>query len=156
MRRFGLLAATAATFTIASPAAGATTEIIDSAFSTCGTLDCSATSIAGYLGAAGASPQPWTAKILALRGNCLKLDVVLVDDPVPLEMVVVGPDVRVRWRSSGPGLPEVRLDPAPASGFYTVVVNRADGRAANTPFHLQFGQYDTGNVNCRNPTPRVR
>ena len=134
--------------------AHADTEIIDSAFSTCNAVNCSATSIAAYAGSFGASHQPWVGKFLAIRGNCLRLEVSFARLSVPLEMVVVGPGPLARYRNIA-NLPLVKINPAPASGLYTVVVSSSTGAPINTDFHLLFGQYNAGNVNCAPPTPRV-
>ncbi|MCO5162968.1 MAG: hypothetical protein M9939_17670 [Mesorhizobium sp.] len=132
----------------------ADTEIIDSAFGTCGVVNCSATRIAGYLGSFGASHQPWVGKFLAIQGNCLRLQVGFVSQAVPLEMVVVGPSPLTSYRNIA-NRPLVKIDPAPASGFYTVVISSSTGAPLNVDFHLLFGQYNAGNINCSSPTPPV-
>lgn len=133
----------------------AETELIDSAFSTCTTVDCSATSVAGYIGSFRGSPQPWVAKFLVLQGNCLRLQTTFAASGGPLEMVVVSPDPRIRYRNIGARLPLVKIDPAPVSGFYTVILTSTFGAAINTSFQLSFGQYNAGNPNCAGPTQRI-
>lgn len=137
-----------------SPQARADTEIIDPNFSTCTVPSCSSVRNAAYLGSYGPSHQPWVGKFLAIQGNCLRLQVAFVGQPTQLEMVVVGPGPLTRYRSIA-GYPLVKIDPAPASGFYTVMVSSATGAAINTDFHLVYGQYNAGNVNCSGPTSPV-
>ena len=156
IRRAG--AAVALTAGLGSGSASSQTEIIDSAFSACASVNCSATSIAAYVGSYGGSPQPWVGKFLAIADNCLRLQVSFVRRPASnLEMTVIGPNPLQRYRNVGggscAGCPLVKISPAPSSGFYTVVIGSNTGAVVNTDFHLLFGQYQPGNVNCSGPTP---
>ena len=153
-------AALACVATLAMPIgyARAGTEIIDSAFGTCTPINCSATSIAGFVASFGNSVTPWTAKFLATTAACLRLDVAFVRTAANLEMVVIAPDGSTSFRADGGGTagataPLVKISPAPKTGYYTVVVSSTTGAAVNTDFQLLFGQYDPGNPNCASPTP---
>ncbi|MCI0467048.1 MAG: hypothetical protein L0Y57_08595, partial [Beijerinckiaceae bacterium] len=120
--------------------------------------NCSATSIAGFVGSFGASVQPWVGKFLAVAGNCLRLQMSFLRVPAAnLEMTVIGPNPLDRFRNVGggscTGCSLVKISPAPTTGFYTVVISSNTGAAVNTDFHLLFGHYGPGNVNCSSPTP---
>ena len=137
--------------------AQAATEIIDSEFSNCTGINCSSTSIAGFVASFGNSVTPWAAKVFATNGTCLRLDVSFVRSG-NLEMVVIEPNGATAYRrsgggSGGAGAPLVKISPTPAQGYYTVIVSSPNGGKLNTDFHLLFGQYNAGNPNCNNPTP---
>ncbi|MCI0598669.1 MAG: hypothetical protein L0Y60_03965 [Beijerinckiaceae bacterium] len=156
MKRAGAGAALLAA--VGSGSASAQSEIIDSAFSNCGSVNCSATSIAGFVGSFDIYVQPWVGKFLAVAGNCLRLEMSFLRVPAAdLEMTVIGPNPRHRFRNAGggtcTGCSLVKISPAPSTGFYTVVISSNTGFAVNTDFHLRFGQYGPGNVNCSSPTP---
>ena len=154
----------AAIMALSAPLSGAAlaqSEIIDSAFSTCTEVNCSATSIAGWAGTSAGKVLPWTAKFLAVAGNCLRLQMSFINGPADLEMVVVAPNGTTRYRNdqgSVAGCPKcalVKIDPAPVSGFYTAIISTAGGGTVDTDFHLLFGQYPGGNTNCASPTPAI-
>jgi hypothetical protein len=140
--------------------ATAATEIIDSEFQTCTEINCSQTSIAGVVDRAGNRTVPWTAKFLAVKDACLRLEMTFIREAVNLEMTVVAPNPNFRYRDDqgGTACPHcalVKISPAPQTGYYTVVVSSANGAPVATDFHLQFGQYAPGNPNCTNPTPKL-
>jgi hypothetical protein len=142
----------------AASEAGAQSEIIDSLFSTCSTVGCDITSIASWAGTFGNKVSPWTAKFLAEEGNCLRLEVSFIrQSTANLEMVVIGPDAKVAYRNDDgspfcANCPLVKIDPAPATGYYTAVISSNNGGRVDTDFHLLFGQYQPGNINCETPT----
>jgi hypothetical protein len=149
---------------LSSPFSGsalAQSEIIDSAFSTCNTVNCSATSIAGWVGSSAAQVLPWTGKFLIVAGNCLRLQVRFIRvASANLEMVVVAPNGLTRYRNDQGGTacvncPVVKVSPAPVTGYYTVIISSNNGAPIDTDFHLLFGQYPRGNANCASPTPRI-
>jgi len=155
IRNFMPAAACVTALMASVPSVHAATEIIDSDFSTCNTLNCSRTSIAAYVGSFGGSVTPWVAKFLATAGNCLRLDVAFVNQ-ASLEMTVVAPNGTTVYRSTsggagGAGAPIVKVSPT-IRGYYTVVVSSSNGAAINKDFHLSFGQYGPSNVNCSAPT----
>ena len=140
-----------------SPAV-AQTEMIDSAFSTCGTINCDTTSVAGFIGTSAPRIVPWTAKILSEAGNCLRVEMSFIRAAsADLEMTIVAPNALTRYRNDDGGTcancPLVKISPAPQTGYYTVVVSTDTGAAADTDFHILFGQYQAGNLNCTSPTP---
>lgn len=142
---------------LAAAPASAQSELIDSAFGTCTAQGCSDTRIGGWVGNHALRIVPWTAKVLAEAGNCLNLNVVFQQSG-NLEMVVVAPDGVTVYRNDqsngGCGTcPRVKIDPTPLSGYYTAILSNRDGSAADTVFHLGFGQYNHGNINCSGPTP---
>ncbi|MCI0466084.1 MAG: hypothetical protein L0Y57_03620 [Beijerinckiaceae bacterium] len=102
--------------------------------------------------------QPWVGKFLAVAGNCLRLEMSFLRVPAAnLEMTVIGPSPLHRFRNAGggscAGCSLVKISPAPVTGFYTVVISSNNGAPVNTDFHLLFGHYGAGNVNCSSPTP---
>jgi hypothetical protein len=141
----------------------AQTEIIDSDFGDeCNTVNCNITSIAGWTGTVFSSQvAPWTAKFLAVAGSCLRLQMSFINGATNLEMVVVGPNGVSRYRndqggvSGCPNCALVKIDPAPTTGFYTAIISTANGAVADTDFHLLFGHFPHGNVNCASPTPVI-
>lgn len=140
--------------------ARAQSEIIDSAFSTCTGVNCSVTSIAGWVGSSAGRVLPWTGKFLAVANACLRLQVSFIRTAANLEMTVVAPNGVTSYRNDQGGTactncPLVKISPTPATGFYTVVLSSNNGAAADTDFHLLFGQYPAGNPNCASPTPVV-
>lgn len=159
--RPAIFAAIMALGTPISGAALAQSEIIDSAFSTCTEVNCSATSIAGWAGTSAGKVLPWTAKFLAVAGNCLRLQMSFINGPANLEMVVVAPNGTTRYRNDQGGVVGcsncalVKISPTPASGFYTAIISTANGAVVDTDFHLLFGQYSAGNPNCASPTPQI-
>lgn len=146
-----------------SGATQAQSEIIDSDFGDeCNTVNCSATSIAGWVGSSGGKVLPWTGKFLVLAGNCLRLQVSTITVAAAnLEMVVTAPNGVTRYRNDQGGVaactncPLVKIDPAPVSGFYTAVISSTAGTVVDTDFHILFGQYPHLNTNCAPPTPVV-
>jgi hypothetical protein len=142
-----------------SQAANAT-EIIDSQFSTCTTIGCQSTSIASWAGRIGTAQVPWTAKFLAVKGNCLRLEMTMIRTSANLEMVVIAPNALTVYRNDQGGTActncsLIKINPAPSTGYYTAVVSTSNGAAVDTDFHLRFGQYDAGNPNCATPTPKL-
>ena len=138
--------------------AASQSEIIDSNFSTCGTVNCDTTSIAAWAGSDGNRTLPWTAKFFALAGNCLRLNVSFIRTAADLELVVIAPNAKVAFRNDQGSTacikcPLVKIDPAPATGYYTAVISSNNGAVVDTDFHLLFGQYQHANVNCSAPTP---
>jgi hypothetical protein len=151
-RAFGAAAAIfTATMTVTPVRA---TELIDSVFDTCTTINCSATNVAGWVGSAGGKVVPWTASFLATAGACLRLEMNYINGPADLEMVVVGPNGLTRWRNDNGGVAGcakcslVKIASAPVTGFYSAIVSTANGAAVDTDFHLSFGQYNQNNPNC--------
>jgi hypothetical protein len=139
----------------------AQSEIIDSDFGDeCNSVNCSATSIAGWTGSSSGQVLPWTAKFLAVAGACLRLDVTKITvAAADLKMVVVAPNGVTRYRKDVGGTcakcPLIKIDPAPVTGFYTAIITSTNGAAVDSDFHLLFGQYPHGNVNCASPTQPV-
>lgn len=158
--RSGLAAALLLCTSLTVTPAGAT-EIIDSEFSTCDEVDCSTTSIAGWVGSAAGKVKPWTATFLATAGACLRLKMNFIATDANLETVVVAPNGLTRWRNDQGGVAGctncslVKIPSAPITGFYTVVISTGNGAVADTDFHLWFGQYNGGNPNCTPGTPTV-
>lgn len=159
--RPAIFAAVMALSTPISGAALAQSEIIDSDFGDeCNTVNCSATSIAGWVGTSAGKVLPWTAKFLAGSGTCLRLQMSLINSG-NLEMVVVAPNGTTRYRNDQGGVAGcpncalVKISPTPVSGFYTAIISTANGATVDTAFHLLFGQYPAGNVNCASPTPAI-
>lgn len=157
-----LFAALFAGATTIGGAALAETDIIDSDFGDeCETVNCSATSIAAWAGTSSGQVLPWTAKFLAVAGNCLRLQMSFIANG-NLEAVVVAPNGTTRYRNDQGGVEGcpncalIKIDPAPASGFYTMVVSSADGTPVDTDFHVLFGQYPTGSPNCAGVTPAIQ
>ena len=154
----------AAIFVLSLPFSGsalAQSEIIDSAFGTCNTVNCSATSIAGWVGSSAAQVLPWTGKFLIVAGNCLRLQVSFIRvASANLEMVVVAPNGLTSYRNDQGGTncvncPVVKISPAPVTGYYTAIISSNNGAPVDTDFHLLFGQYPGGNANCAFPTPPI-
>lgn len=154
-----MCAAGALALTVATPKSEAT-EVIDSAFSLCTDINCTTTSMAGFMATYYANSQtPWVAKFLIVQGNCFRFDTSFVAAG-SLKAVVIAPNGTTAYRSDtggtgGAGAPLVKIDPAPSTGYYTVVLTSADGGPLNTDFHILFGQYDSGNPNCAVPTTPV-
>jgi len=145
-----------------SGSALAQSEIIDSDFGDeCNTVNCNITSIAGWAGRSSSQVLPWTAKFLAVAGNCLRLQMSFINGPANLEMVVVAPNGTTRYRNDQGGVAGcpncalVKVDPAPVSGFYTTIISSTNGAPVDTDFHILFGQFPHGNVNCAPPTPAI-
>ena len=115
-----------------------------------------------WAGSLAGKPIPWNAKFLIERGNCLRLEIVYTHFASPkLKMTVVSPDARTVYRrDTGSASPcancaLVKIDPAPESGFYSVIVSSTNGAVVDTDFHLLFGQYNHSNVSCAAPTTPI-
>ncbi len=73
---------------------------------------------------------------------------------------VVGPAPGDRWRNDDggetvcPTCPVVKFV-AQKSGFYTVIVTPKTGQPTSSSFRFRYGQYNNGNINCQNPTPKL-
>jgi hypothetical protein len=160
--RPAVFAATIALGALSSGSALAQSEIIDSDFGDeCNVVNCNITSIAGWAGSSSSQVLPWTAKFLAEAGLCLRLQMSSINGPANLELVVVAPNGTTRYRNDQGGIAGcancalVKIDPAPVSGFYTAIISSANGAPVDTDFHLLFGQFPSGNVNCASPTAAI-
>jgi hypothetical protein len=160
--RPAILAAVLALSAAPSGTAFAQSEMIDNGFGFCDFVDCSVTTFAGWVGSSGGQVQPWTGKVFAVAGNCLRIGVSFIGTSAAnLETVVVAPNGTSRYRNDQGGIPSctncplVKIDPAPATGFYTVVVSTNNAAAVDSVFHFGFGHYPTGNTNCAAPTPAL-
>jgi hypothetical protein len=107
---------------------------------------------------------PWTIRVFAGSApfndpECLRLDLTHPapqdeDTSTDLQIVVIDPFGRVfrnNNRSSGDFRPLVKIRNA-QEGWYTVIVQRAFDETGRTFFTLRYGRYNSGNVNCANPT----
>jgi hypothetical protein len=149
-----LLAATAAAVALPVPA-GASTLVNDLSVSSCTSDNCSSETITGSLSMHGAFSIPWTLRMGAIAGECLRLETVFADSD--LEIVAVAPSgTAFRNDNGGAGnLSLVKIAPA-ESGWYTVRVGRFDGAPVAENFILRYGRYTSAsNPNCASPTPPV-
>jgi hypothetical protein len=103
-------------------------------------------------------PEAWVRKYFAPAGICLLLKVEEVSPPADLEMVVISPDPRVRYRDDNGGhsgscaaCPQIQIDPTPRRGFYTVIISGAAGQATNADFRLSYFRLQTGSPSCSSP-----
>jgi hypothetical protein len=114
----------------------------------------------------GIRSQPWIHKYFAAAGTCLHLQVLQVSPANDLEIVVVGPSPRDRWRDDDSGAsgtcfncPRVEIDPVPVTGYYTTIINHFAGNPIETDFLLDMQRRASGIGSCPNPTtplPSVR
>jgi hypothetical protein len=147
-----LLAVSAAVVGPVEPARADTT-VNDLSVSSCTAANCSSATITGSLTAHGTFSIPWTIKLVAVAGDCVRLETVFALSD--LEIVAVSPSGRAfRNDNGGAGnLSLVKIAPA-ESGFYTIRVARADGSVAGPEnFDLSYGRYSLSNPNCASPTP---
>jgi hypothetical protein len=131
----------------------AQTNIFDDTASTCTGTNCSTLRLPGTLLNFAPSAGNWDINVFSSGGECVRLDV--SSQNTDLEMVVVAPNGTVYRnddRGGGDLRPLVKIDATPNNGWYTVHLARFDGSAVNANFVLLYGRYNTGNVNCSNPT----
>ena len=100
----------------------------------------------------------WVRKYFAEAGQCLALDMFQVVPSADLELVVVSPDPSIRYRDddgspSCTTCPRVKIDPAPLTGFYTVIANHFAGSPTTSDFLLSVTRQAGGNAACTSPTP---
>jgi hypothetical protein len=121
--------------------------------STCTTANCSAQTLQGQTLASTFGASPFTTEVYSAAGQCLRLDVTA--QQTDLAMVVVSPSFSAVYRNDDTTglMPEIRIDPTPYAGWYTVHLNHFAGSAVNAAFTLRYGLYPTGNPNCTSPTP---
>ena len=110
----------------------------------------------------GTSPSPlsspWVRKYFAEAGQCLAIDMIQVAPFADLELVVISPDPSVRYRdndgsTSCTNCPRVKIDPAPLTGYYTVIANHFAGSAVTADFIVSVVRQAGGNAACTTPTP---
>jgi hypothetical protein len=131
----------------------AQTNIFDDSQSICTGTNCSTLRLPGTLLNFAPSAGNWDINVFSSGGECVRLDV--ISQNTDLEMVVVAPNGTVYRNDDRTGSdlrPLVKIDTTPNNGWYTVHLARFDGSAVNANFVLLYGRYNTGNVNCSNPT----
>jgi len=126
------------------------TNLFDPTISGADTLDDSAVRLDGTLHDTTNS-RPWTAKVYAGAGECLRLFV--TSTAFDAKIGVISPSGTVyRDDDSGGSLrPLVRLNNTGA-GWYTVQVAHYRGLPQNANFTLLYGRYPAFNTNCEVPT----
>jgi len=126
-------------------------SLVSDPLSTCTTVNCQVSTInAQTLAALGA--VPFTTQVRAGNNECLRIDATA--QSTDTELVLVSPDGTV-WRNDDTGglLPEIRANPTPSTGWYTVHLNHFAGSAVDATATLRYGRYNSGNPNCASPTP---
>ncbi len=110
----------------------------------------------------GTSPvalsSPWVRKYFAEAGQCLAIDMFQVVPFADLELVVISPDPSIRYRDddgspSCGNCPRVKIDPAPITGYYTVIANHFAGSPVTSDFLVSVLRQAGGNAACTTPTP---
>jgi hypothetical protein len=131
---------------------------------TCTTINCGTLAIEGriltYRDANGTptAALPWSGMVYAAEGECLRLDIVArFGTTGPLLIQVQGPSFH-RYNTyhvspSCSSCPLVKVDPAPHSGWYSIVVRPVGGSWNDASFRLHIGRYNSGNPNCASPSP---
>ena len=144
-------AALAAIALLAAQAAGAM-NLFAPTVSNSGTLDGGSIDLAGTLHDPGANARPWVGQLYAGEGECLRLAV--TTNAFDAKLTVFAPTGAVYRDDDGNGdlRPLVKIASAPASGWYTVQLAQFNGAPVNQPFHMLYGRYIGGNINCENGT----
>jgi len=95
--------------------------------------------------------RPWTAKVYAGTGECLRLFV--ISTAFDAKISVISPSGTIyRDDDSGGSLrPLVRINNTGA-GWYTVQIAHYLGQPQNANFTLLYSRYPAFNVNCETPT----
>ena len=102
--------------------------------------------------------SPWVRKYFATAGQCLSIDVFQVVPFADLELVVISPDPSIRYRdddssASCGNCPIVKIDPAPVTGYYTVIANHWAGSPVTVDFLASIARQSSGSSACTSPTP---
>jgi hypothetical protein len=125
---------------------------------TCPTVHCLASRFHGYISDADCgAPRcviPFTVDVWGQEGACLRIDVGDPSATVDLFMVLVSPSGviwRNRNRSARDSRPLIKVDPVPEHEFYTLIISSAT--TETTSFPIRYGNWNSGNINCVNPTP---
>ena len=126
------------------------TNLFDPTISGADTLDDSAVRIDGTLHDTTDS-RPWTAKIYAGTGECLRLSV--TSTVFDAKISVISPSGTIYRDDDSGGLlrPLVRINNTQA-GWYAVQVAHYRGVPQNANFTLLYGRYPAFNTNCEVPT----
>lgn len=98
----------------------------------------------------------WAEKFWSPGGTCMRIEVTWANG-ADVEMNVVAPSgTHYRDDDSGAGdLPRVEI-PTTQPGYYTVVVHSYNGSGTvATDMAIQYANYNSGNMNCANPTPSL-
>jgi hypothetical protein len=144
LSKFGLV--TASVF-LTSTAAWAGSHF-ESALSTCTTINCAGMTIRGQ----HQSNEPFVIQVYAREGECLRLDVSTQTEDTALR--IVAPNALESGFSDDvvDTRPIFGLDPVPGTGWYTIAISyfTYDPRIAR--FTLEYGRYNTGNLNCSQAT----
>jgi len=144
-------AALAAIALLAAQAAGAM-NLFAPTVSNSGVLDGGSIDLAGTIHDPGGNARPWVGQLYAGEGECLRLAV--STSAFDAKLTVFAPTGAVYRDDDGNGdlRPLVKIGSAPVSGWYTVQVAQFNGLPVNQPFHMLYGRYIGGNVNCANET----
>jgi len=126
---------------------------------TCPTVNCLASRFNGYISnddcGAPRCMIPFTLDVWGQEGACLRVDIGAANNAADLVMVLVSPS-GVVWRNDNRSAndlrPLIKVDPVPEHGFYTLIISSAM-TVRGTSFPIRYGNWNSGNVNCTNPTP---
>jgi len=150
------MSALAAMTALASHHAGAM-NLFAPIVSNSGVIDGGSIELAGTIHDPALNARPWVGQLYAGIGECLRLEITTTS--FDSEITVLSPNGTVYRDDDGNGAlrPLVKIANAPASGWYTVQVAQFNGFPVNQPFHMLYGRYLHGNINCAGETlPMVR
>jgi hypothetical protein len=127
--------------------------------STCTTANCQAIVINGTIFRFGGNVFPWVAQTLAVKDQCLRIDILAQTEGRNLETVVTAPNGAI-YRNDNRNIAPCTACPlvkirTPATGWYTISVSDAAGRPWQADFGMRIGRYNLSNPNCATPTPAL-